>query len=226
MTIGIDHTWYGDTDSAWCDTVAVNTAIESGSIVISDWHYGDVKIEGPFSTVEWVAAKVYAIRDGAGDLVTVKAKGIPRRQRLPGFASRDLQVHWESVSSMQSFLKGANLSVDRKRGWSDIRSSLSWTLSGDGHTVLPWHVNREDDWEAEARLRAREDARRQRQERAELRRELRGQILRLGGVADRRAPLAVRRKLGQPPDQLADELGFTSEDELWATLDAAYREVI
>ena len=224
MAIGVDQTYYGDTDSAWCDTEAVNTAIANGSVKVSEWHYGDVKLEGPFNTVEWVAAKVYAIRDNRGELQTVKAKGIPRRQRLPGFAARDLQVHWESVSTMKTFLKGAAISSDRKRGWSDIRSSLSWRLSNDGHTVIPWHVSLEDDLETERRRREREEASQRRLELRELRRELRGRILTLGGLAAPWAPLAVRRKLGQPPDRLADELGYSSADQLRAEIDNLYQE--
>lgn len=138
MSIGVDKVFYGDTDSAWCETSALRQAITDGRIMHSKWHYGDVKIEGPYERVEWIASKVYASWDRDGKF-RLKAKGIPKRHRTESsWLNRDLVIRWEGMTTMRTFLQSGELTGQRKRGWSQIRNSKSWTLAADGHTVMPW----------------------------------------------------------------------------------------
>lgn len=227
MAIGIDRVWYGDTDSVWADTDAITDAIAAGRVRGSPWHYGDVKLEGPYPAVEWIASKVYAIMDDRGLVATAKAKGIPKKQIANAIADRTLQIHWESVTSMRALLHGAKaLTSMRKRIISSVRSSKSWVLSEDGHTVLPVEVNVDIERDREQWQRQQWEIRQERLMRRQQWRELRQRILAAGGIRKcpdySNWPRSVTRKSGQMPDVVASLLGFDRADDLMAEVAATY----
>lgn len=227
MAVGIDRVWYGDTDSVWADSEAITDALASGRVRGSPWHYGDVKIEGPYYSVEFIASKVYCVRDVDNRIAMVKAKGIPNRKREKSFLDRSVQVQWESMTTMHGLLTGTEtLSGMRKRSWSDIRSSQSWKLADDGESVLPVHVDQAADAMAAEETRKGWEARQEALDRLEARRSLRRQIMAAGGLRPNRdyqaIPRSLRRRSGNSPDKVAAEIGYDSADDLFSDLVALW----
>jgi hypothetical protein len=136
--IGVDHCYYGDTDSITAKAGPWMDAVDIGG------DYGQFKVEKQWAVFRPLAPKVYAgqLQDGAWG---GRVKGIPRKkargryQEL--FENGQILSEYESLDSFWvGMRRGFTPAAERHRISTDIKNSGSWQAQADG-SILPRFVD-------------------------------------------------------------------------------------